>query len=290
MAGTLGYVTFSQLLGTNSYFREFGERFYGSNGTFDTNGTVSLGNDINSAYNSINEELRSAGRFSALPVPKDRDGNYPQSLVNWNAFLTIYNKLMAEFAGEREEIPQSISFFGSQAGKFATIVKNGGVIFPEEIDAGELGIGEPQLVGVLGTDTRGTFYNNFQGFPFGNVNWSSFDFSRSQGITRNDLLNAGFLGQDFPRTWVIHVISAGGIGTADFRWSMNSGKNWEGTLQSEEDFQHLDDNVWVRFGPDDLGSNVFSVGDRWKFQTVPKDIRRTYGDQEAVVARALRGF
>jgi len=46
----------------------------------------------------------------------------------------------------------------------------------------------------------------------------------------------------------------------------------------------------VRFEGDWIGSHHFSDGDKWRFQTVPKDIRRTFGSGEARVGKVGRGF
>src|SRR3990167_9701058 len=146
--GTLAYITLSQVSGSNNrYFENFAEQLYGSNSVLDSGGSTNLIADINSAYNEINEYLRSAGgRFSVMPIQRDTDGNYPQAIQDWNAYLVIYTKMLARFGGEYEEIPSSVSAFGSLADRAKKRVLDGEAIFSNEIDVGELGIGQPQVV------------------------------------------------------------------------------------------------------------------------------------------------
>jgi len=288
--GTLGYIGIIDLIGTtNRYYDTFAEDLYGSSGSMLSSASSVLISDIDSAFNEINDILRSTGgRFSVMPVPKDRNGNFPQALQDWNAYLVIYNKLLSRFAVETEDIPESISIYGSRADRISKRVVDGAAIFPEEIDAGELGIGAPQLVGALGSNTRGTFQNSWQGFPYGDRTIQSFHISRFSGPVTTE---SGFTGNDFPRTWIIEVDTAGGIGTGKYKWSNDSGVTFTETgVNIDDDWYLLKDNVWIRFEADDSGSHEFSVPDRWKFQTVPVNIRRTFSDTEAKFGEIRRGF
>ena len=293
--GTLAYITLSQVSGSNNrYFENFAEQLYGSNSVLDSGGSTNLISDLNSAYNEINEYLRSAGgRFSVMPIQRDSDGNYPQAIQDWNAYLVIYTKMLARFGGEYEEIPSSVSAFGSLADRAKKRVLDGEAIFSNEIDVGELGIGQPQVVGALGSNTRGTFVNSWQGFPYGDSGVSSYQLSQyARGdFDRNVISGEGFAGRDFPRTWVVSITTAGAIGTAKYSWSYDSGiTNEETGVLTDTLWYHLRDNVWVRFEADVLGSNVFSVVDKWRFQTVPIDIRRAFSKDEAKYGKIRRGF
>lgn len=290
-----GYIEITDLHGENRYYENFAQNLYGSASALTTAGSISLQADIDHWARWMDGRMRTVGRFSALPVQKNRLGSFDQSLQAWNAYLVIYNKLVARFGVEFESIPPSVEHFGTMAQVTGSMILEGAIIFDEEIDSGELGIGQPSVVSTLGTDTRGTFYNNWRGFPFGDSlvyeAWSANGASMDK-MPSNAALDSerGFLGRDFPRTWIVDMISAGGIGTAAYRYSMNGGKDWEGTNTTDEDWEYIDDGVWFRFGPDDSGSHVFSVSDRWKFQTVPVEIRRTFGSSEARIGRSARGF
>jgi len=288
--GTLGYVTVADFIGTNRYYEFFAEELYGTNGTLTTGGSTTLISDIDFSYRTINDEMRSTGKWSLLPIQKDRNGDFPQAMQAWNAYDVIFRKLISRFQGEFEQIPDSINIFGTLAMRYARIVKEGGAIFAEDIDAGELGIGMPELVGALGSNTRGTFFNNWRGFPYPD----SFSNSRqlNNSLRRGGRSSKqGFTGSDFPRTWIVQIDTAGGIGTATYKWSMNGGKDYEDTtVLTDEDWEELEDNVWIRWSPDDQGSNAFTVGDKWKFQTVPEHIRRQYGSEEGIVGNIGRSF
>lgn len=293
--GTLAYITISQVSGSNNrYFENFGEQLYGTNGTLDSVGSTVLISDLSSAYNEINEHLRSAGgRWSVMPLQKDENGDYPQAIQDWNAYLVIYTKLLARFGGGFEEIPSSVSAFGSLADRAKKRVLEGEAIFNNEIDVGELGIGAPTVVGALGSNTRGTFVNSWQGFPYGEDAIGNFNLSQySRGNLGYGVTNErGFSGKDFPRNWIITITTAGGIGTAKYSWSYNSGVSNEETGVLTDDLWYLlRDNVWVRFEADALGSNVFTVGDKWMFKTVPTDIRRSFSKDEAKFGNIRRGF
>jgi len=292
--GTTTYVTLSDLDGENPYYEDFFLNLYGTNGAVNDTGSTQLLNDIYRASDIINEKLRATGRFSYLPLQKDRYGNYPESVKSWCAYLVVYNKLLARFQGEYDEIPDSISVYGSFAKEYEQVVLKGGAIFEEEIDVGELGIGRPIVIGALGEDTRGTFYNNWQGYPFPD---SIVDLTYSGPTafrTTAQLIRAaelGFTGSDYPRTWIVEIDKSGGIGTATFKWSKNAGKDWEETgVATDEDWNELEDNVWVRFSPDDAGSHYFTDGDKWRFFTIPKHMRRVYGEDEMKIHHGGRRF
>lgn len=288
----MAYIGTGDLLGENPYYESFAEYLYGTNGTLGTDGQNNLSSDITHWFNSLNDELRSTGRFSVLPIQLNTDGVYPQSIKDWNAYLVIYSKLLSRFAGEQEEVPASISIYDTLGSRAAETVKNGGAIFKEEIDAGELGIGKPEVFGSLGTDTLGTFFNNWRGFPYGDYAYSSptpdaYTFGRGVSYASEK----GFTGQDFPRIWSFEIDGAGGIGVSTFKWSKNAGKDYEDTLvKTDENWIGLDDNVYVRWGVANTGTHFFSLGDKWTFQTVPQEIRRTFGSTEAIVQNGGRGW
>lgn len=287
----MGYVDINSLHGENRYYESFAENLYGSAGALGTAGSVALQADIDHWSRWMDGRMRTVGRFSVLPVQKNRLGSHDESLQAWTAYLVVYNKLVARFGVEFEQIPPSIEHFGTMAALTGSMILDGAIIFDEEIDSGELGIGQPELVGDIGTDSRGTFFNNWRGFPFGDsLVWQTWSSENSQSSLKTHPVDHGFLGVDYPRTWVVDMVVEGGIGTAKYRWSMNGGKDWLGTITTTEEWEYVNEGVWFRFGPDDTGSNFFQVSDRWKFQTVPKDIRRTYGSTEARIGRTGRGF
>ena len=290
----MGYIGINDLHGENRYYESFAENLYGSAGALSTSGSLNLQADIDHWSRWMDGRMRTVNRFSVLPIQKDRTGSYDQALQAWTSYLVVYNKLVARFGVEFESIPPSIEHFGTMANITGSMILEGAIIFDEEIDSGELGIGQPELTSDLGTDTRGTFFNNWRGWPFGDsLLWESFSDSNSTPQLNSRAAvesSKGFLGKDFPRTWIVDVILAGGIGTSSYRWSKNAGMEWEGTVVTDEDWEYMDDGVWFRFGPDDTGSNVFTVGDQWKFQTVPKEIRRTFGSGEAKIGKVGRGF
>lgn len=266
--GTFSYLGTSALLGNNRYFQDFGEEVYGTNGTMGTDDAATLGQDLAWATDKLHEELRSTGRFSVFPLQRDNVGEYPQWVEDYTANLVIHSKLMANFQAELDEIPESISYFGTQVDIIIAKIETGDVLFDTEVDVGEIGIGRVVLVGTLGTLTRGTLFNNHNGYPF--------DPSKK------------FNDNTYPRTWIIDIIVAGGIGTAEFTWSKDANVTEAATLTTELAFQQLSNYVYVRFASDDLGSNVFTVGDNWKFNTVPLQQRRVFGSNEGVSVSAGR--
>jgi len=289
----MGYILVSDLAGENRAYENFAENLYGTNSSLGSGGSVILQADIDFWSDWMDDRMRTVDRFSLLPIRRGTNGEYPNVIRAWCSNLVVYHKLVARFQGEFESIPSSIEHYGTWAEMMGSSVLTGGAIFDNEIDAGELGIGQPQVVGSLGDDTRGTFHTNWRGFPFGDsVQYlSSRDNLEPSGLSMQRDAREGFLGADFPRTWIVEVTTAGGIGTAEYRWSMDGGIEWEGEeVTSDGDFDHLEDNVWVRFEGDAVGSHHFSEGDKWRFQTVPEDIRRTYGSTEARIGRSGRGF
>lgn len=291
----MGYILISDLFGENRFFANFAEHLYGTNSALGTAGSVVLQADIDFWSNWMDDRMRTVDRFSLLPVRKGTNGEYPNAVRSWCAYSVIYHKLVSRFQAEFETLPDSIEHYGTWAEREGSTVLTGGAIFDNEIDAGELGIGQSQVVGTLGADTRGTFHTNWRGYPFGDsvrylsaANLEGFFPSRYalQGYP-----SEGFLGADFPRTWIVEITTAGGVGTAEFKWSMDGGIVWEEEeVTTDYDFDHLMDNVWVRFEGDAIGSHHFTDGDKWRFQTVPEDIRRSYGSTEARIGRAGRGF
>lgn len=286
----MGYILISDLATENRFYETFAEILYGSNATLTGSGSVSLQSDIDFWSGWMDDQMRTVDRFSVLPLQRGTNGEFPNAVRAWCANLVVYNKLVARFQTEFEEIPSSISHYGSEALMNGSRVLTGAMIFDNEIDAGELGIGAPQVVGNLGSNTRGTFHTNWRGYPFGDSLPSAQSPDALGGQAGNDW-DRGFTGSDFPRTWIVEVTTSGGVGTAKCRWSMNGGIDFENSdVTSGYDFMLLQDNVWVRFEGDSVGSHHFSVGDKWRFQTVPKDIRRTYGSVEARVGNCGRGF
>ncbi len=287
----MGYIDISDLHGENRYYENFAQNLYGSASALTAAGSAVLQADIDHWSRWMDGRMRTIDRFSVLPIQKNRLGSFDQAIQAWTAYLVVYNKLVSRFGVEFEQIPPSIEHFGTMAELTGSMILEGAIIFDEEIDSGELGIGQPELVGTVGTDTSGTFFNNWRGWPFGDsltfAAWGESYQLNSQAAVQSE---RGFLGNDFPRTWVVDTITEGGIGTARYRWSMNAGKDWNGTLTSGDEWEYMNDGVWFRFGPDDSGAHFFSVGDQWKFQTVPREIRRTVGSTEVRIGRSRRGF
>ena len=285
----MAYASISDLFGANRYFESFAENFYGTNGTLDASGSTTMIADINMIYYEINDTLRASGRFTSLPLERDENGEFPQALVDWNCYQLINVKMMSRYQSEFEQIPPSIQWYGSMAMKIEDRVVNGGIFFEEVIGVGQLGIAKPENTAV-GTDTRGTFHNNYRGYPFGDsypdpARLSAFDFGRSG----NEAFYEGYTGQDFPRTWVVEIDGAGGIGTATYKWSRNGAKDFDATGQvSDEEWNHLRDNVWIRFEGDSVGSNYFSTGDRWIFRCVPQEINHSVAEDAAYIVQGLR--
>lgn len=284
------YIGIAELSGENNYFESFAESFYGTNGTLDASGSVKILADISSISKGIDDKLRTTGRFSVLPVQKNDQGVYPQSIVDWCAYLLIYRKTLSKFQTEFGDIPPVVGNFRELSKDAANNIIDGNVIFDSEISSGILGIGQPENLNA-GSNTRGTFYNNWRGFPHGD---SGRVFAQPPGpefrrFPYNESFK-GYLGQDYPRRFIVDTIVGGGIGTAEFRYSRNSGKDWDGTMQSSEDWSYITDNVYVRFSPDNDGSNVFSVGDKWSFLCVPKDMQRVFSGDEAMIVKTTRGF
>jgi hypothetical protein len=162
----MGYILISDLAAENRYYELFAEHLYGTNSTLTASGSIALQSDIDFWSGWMDDRMRTVDRFSVLPIQKGTNGEYPNAVRAWCANLVIYNKLVSRFQTELEEIPPSISHYGSEAVMNGSAVLTGGIIFDNEIDAGELGIGAPQVVGSLGTDTRGTFHTNWRGYPF----------------------------------------------------------------------------------------------------------------------------
>lgn len=284
----MSYITLSDLCGENRYFESFGENLYGTNGTLGTAGSVILLADIDSGFDVINDELRAMGRFSAIPLQLDENGEYPQTVVDANAYWVISNKLMSRFQAEFENIPPSILYFGSQYDKCMKRISDGCLIFDDENSTGEIGIGKP-VNQIIGTDSRGTFFNNWEGYPFEENTYSYDPRHESFGVRQSQ--QVGFAGADFPRTWAVEIDSDGGIGTCTFKWSMNAGKDWEEEgVVTDEEWTYLYDNVFVRFAPDNAGSHYFTTGDKWTFRTIPEEIRRTYGENEVHKVEGGRSF
>jgi hypothetical protein len=265
----MAYITWNTLDGENRYFENFAGEFYGTNGTVVAGtGTITITSDVAWAGSRIDEDLRSTGRFHVLPVQQNNDGTYPQFLQDWSANLVIFTKMMSRLQGEYQDIPDSILFFGSNVARIKQSVESGDAIFDSETDVGEKGIGAPSALSV-GTDTRGTFFNNYQGYPFD----GRYKF--------ND--------DTYPRTWVCNIVTSGGLGTAKFTWSKNSNATVAGTETVDMDWLLLDNYVYVRFEPDNSGNGTFSSGDSWSFRTVPLQQRAITGSTFATIIRAKRG-
>lgn len=265
----MSYLSWSALSGENRYFENFAEEFYGTNGTVTPGtGTIQIEADIAWAGSRIDDDLRSTGRFHVIPIQQNNDGAYPEFIKDWCANLVIFTKMMSRLQGEYQEIPDSILYFGSEAGKIKQKVESGDVIFDFETSVGDKGIGAPKAL-VIGSDTRGTFFNNYQGYPFD----PRYNF--------ND--------NTYPRTWICEVIEAGGIGTAKYTWSKNANATRSGTETTSYDWTLLENYVYARFEPDDDGNGTFSVGDKWSFRTVPLEQRSIVGSTFANVIHSGRG-
>jgi hypothetical protein len=74
-------------------------------------------------------------------------------------------------------------------------------------------------------------------------------------------LSSGVYAGSANRLFVVEIDSAGGVGTATFRWSGDGGSNWEGSgISTSSSTVLLRDGVSVSFGGQSL-----AVGDRWQF-------------------------
>mgnify|MGYP005815880829 CR=1 FL=1 len=284
----MAYAVISDLFGANRYFENFAENLYGTNGTISTAGSTEMIADLDMIFDEINDTLRADGRFTSLPIQVDDNGEYPQALVDWNCYQLIYVKMIARFQSEFEQIPPSIAIYGSFSAKIENRVCDGGVFFEEEIGIGQLGIAKPEST-QIGTATRGTFVNNYRGYPFGDSpdsgKLAEYDFGRKGNADTQE----GYAGQDFPRTWVVEIDAEGAIGTSTYKWSKNGGMKYEATgVKTHEAWDHLEDNVWVRWEPDSVGSNFNDVTDRWTFRCVPQEIAHSVADDESYMVRGVR--
>ena len=203
---------------------------------------------LTKSFKAINSSLESIGY--KLPVIVGLNGEYDQHLQDWNAFDTIY-RIVASYETQSKDNNEDAPWFEEYKKRAMEIEEAYGrrkYVLNQNISAGETGIGKPtRTVG----SSVGTLHTNSDGF------------------------GDGFLGYDFPRTWLVKITGTGstsGLRESLFDYSRDNGVSWYGTSEKTNDYWiSLSEGVNVRFtsGTQTGTENVFQMGDSWTFTTAP---------------------
>ena len=145
--------------GTNDldrFHEDFTIGFYGSfspadgdfpDGTIFAPGTLPF-DDMGFAFDSINESLRSIAKIKQVPVGTQSNGKYPPAMTEWNAKLTIYNKLKARHLKESPhlDLPAWVDAFLNDCIFIRNSILVGDIVFDEDVSLSESGINKPEII------------------------------------------------------------------------------------------------------------------------------------------------
>lgn len=293
----MGTNTYAQLTEFDKHFNGFLDEYYGTylggtGGTVLGAGSTLAVADLNRHYRLINDFLDSLGRFKRLPIGTQADGSYPQSLIDLNTVSVIGEKLMAVHSGEiTGEIPEWIMQYLTYRSEIRTMIKEGQIIFEEEISVAETGVGAPVVVS-MGADTVGEMDSNWDGYAGEFTMELEGEQRLRPQVSHISGYTKGYQGEDFPRWWHVKVDGTTGgneIGEATFKYSITGGATWEDTgLATDDDWYYLGWGVYIRFTFSG-GTSHFNYDDEWKFYCVPKRIRAEGNTNLVRVREFIRG-
>ena len=201
------------------------------------------------AYYEVNKRLESLGHKTPLPV--NSDGYFDQPLRDLNAYEALFRlvqKRQTSFVRDGRDRPWFFAFKDA-AEKIYKAIEAKAYSFAHEYSAGETGISPPIRTN---GESVGTVENNWRG-----------------GVGN------GFSDSTYERNWVISFIgtgTSGGLFECQYTWSKDGGLTVHGTKTTSPEWDYLDHGVYIRFtrGESNSKTNIFQVGDEWKFKTVPK--------------------
>jgi len=136
----------------------FGYGTYSAAGGDFPSGTVfgtAVQDDMNFAFDEINDELYSIGKIKQIPVGTQANGKYPSSMIKWNSYLTIYNKLKARHISEHDEdeLPAYVQHYKDECVAIRNGIITGDIVFEEDVSISESGIGKPEIIDWSGHGT-----------------------------------------------------------------------------------------------------------------------------------------
>jgi hypothetical protein len=208
-------------------------------------------------FNEINAKLESFGY--KMPIRPKADGLFDQPLRDWNAYNAITRIVSRRTSGyNREDDTPWFKYFSDRAGSICKKFENKEYSLERDYAVSEGGVSQA-------TKTVGTSVGQMD------TNWRG-------GI------GTGFQDYTFERDWVVEITGTGNEGTVNecqFKWSNDGGNSFATAFVTNFDFQHLKDQVFVRFhrGTSSGTSNLFGVGDKWTFKTTPRN--QTVGGKRA---------
>jgi len=252
--GTYGYCVPSDC---DTLLTGFIENYYGTG----TQGTSDAEADINAEFRRMNDRFEGFSMVKSVPLPLE-GSTYPQTIVDANASWTVFRRLRAVHAAEfNEGVPEWISRFEDMGNEYLDEIRTGKVVFESFTALGEVGIGMPAAG--TGTDSTGTFFNNWEGF-------------------------AGPFWGDRRMNWRVEIESDGSTGISTFKYSIDKGASWMETgVKTGTGWIGIGYGVNVRF--EGWDGTAFADGDYWDFETVPAWVT-AYGDPGIVKVReGVRG-
>jgi hypothetical protein len=201
------------------------------------------------AFNEINTKLEAFGY--KLPIKVKADGFHDQPLRDWNALNAITRIVSRRQSGfNREDETPWFNYFSDRAGSICKKFENKEYNLDRDYSVSEGGVSQA-------TKTVGTSVGQMD------TNWRG-------GI------GTGFQDYTFERDWLVEITGTGSIGTVnecEFKWSNDGGFSYATAYTTNFDYQPLKDQVFVRFhrGTSPQGTNLFGVGDTFKFKTFPRN-------------------
>jgi hypothetical protein len=200
-------------------------------------------------FHEINAKLESFGY--KLPIKAKSDGFHDQPLRDWNALNAITRIVSRRQSGfNREDETPWFNYFSDRAGSICKKFENKEYNLDRDYSVAEGGVSQA-------TKTVGTSVGQMD------TNWRG-------GI------GTGFQDYTFERDWLVEITGTGTSGTVnecEFKWSNDGGFSYATSYTTNFDYQVLRDQVFVRFhrGTSTQGTNLFGVGDTFKFKTFPRN-------------------
>ena len=225
----------------NLYLEGFYDEFYDTEADFET--------DAKRCYRKINEVLRNVDGVD-VPIEPGADGIYPESIVEWQCKMHIWQKMFARKGIEwGDQMPDWMDTLREDYIRIMEGVMRGDILFADQLASDEVGISDPA------SDS-------------GNTGTALF-------FTDNSRERSFYTGTDFPEHFSIRIKSvedATAIDGATWEYSIDKGRTWytKTSSKTSRDWKFIMDRVSVRWEyPVSTTGSLFVTGDLWTFTCVP---------------------
>ena len=250
----------------NFFFENFVEDFYEA-GTF---GTQQCHDELSRVFKRINDILHGFDHIATLPVPRQTNGSYPESLIEWQSRWLIYQRLVGRYGNTwGDQTPRWVEEFKTISDAIRDEIEMGNIIFSDQLATGQYGLTPPSTATQRG---MAVFHNSYNMEPF------------------------PYLGADYTRSYriVIDGTSAGnGVGQSTFKWSNDNGVSFsELRVSTGTSWTELEDNVNIRWEAARSLTGTqkqIEYGDEWYFNAIPDTYAMVAGKGAVKVGHLLRG-